>query len=155
MLLRGSIYGATRLSCLPLLRPCVGPLHLSFYIVKTASPTLCGEAELGSWLGWFGRGRRRRQLRRNQARRRAPGRASRFRVARKAFFTLALHTTHASDYVAECIAALERTGADNVGGPWRAESAAGGGAMQATSAAAFQSAAAAGGRRCRWSCLRE
>lgn len=56
-----------------------------------------------------------------------------------------VHTTYASDYVAECIAALERTGADNVGGPWRAESAAGGGAMQAAIVAAFQSAAAAGG----------
>ena len=56
-----------------------------------------------------------------------------------------VHTTYASDYVAECIAALERTGADNVGGPWRAESGPGGNAMQAAIVAAFQSAAVAGG----------
>ena len=32
----GSTNGATRLSCIPLLRPCAGPLHLSLCIVKTA-----------------------------------------------------------------------------------------------------------------------
>ena len=42
------------------------------------------EAELGSWLGWPGRGRRRRQLQRNQARRHASARASRLRAQRKA-----------------------------------------------------------------------
>ena len=56
-----------------------------------------------------------------------------------------VHTTYADDYVAECLAALERTGADNVGGPWRAEAAIGGGAMQAAIAAAFQSPWVAGG----------
>jgi hypothetical protein len=29
-----------------------------------------------------------------------------------------IHTQFAPDYIAECLAALERTGADNVGGPW-------------------------------------
>jgi glycosyltransferase involved in cell wall biosynthesis len=29
-----------------------------------------------------------------------------------------LHTAYAEDYVAQCVAALARTGADNVGGPW-------------------------------------
>ncbi|NWG76328.1 MAG: glycosyltransferase, partial [Rubrivivax sp.] len=32
-----------------------------------------------------------------------------------------VHTTYAPDYVAQCLAALGRTGAANVGGPWRAE----------------------------------
>ena len=32
-----------------------------------------------------------------------------------------VHSDYADDYVAECIASLLRTGADNVGGPWRAE----------------------------------
>ena len=31
-----------------------------------------------------------------------------------------VHTEYAPDYVAECLAALQVTGADNVGGPWRA-----------------------------------
>ena len=56
-----------------------------------------------------------------------------------------VHTTYAEDYVAECLAALERTGADNVGGPWHAEAVAAGGPMQAAIAAAFQSPAVAGG----------
>jgi len=56
-----------------------------------------------------------------------------------------VHTTYAPDYVAECLAALERTGADNVGGPWRAEAEAGGGAMQEAIVAAFQSPLVAGG----------
>jgi glycosyltransferase involved in cell wall biosynthesis len=30
------------------------------------------------------------------------------------------HTTYAPDYVRACVEALDRTGADNVGGPWRA-----------------------------------
>ncbi len=33
---------------------------------------------------------------------------------------LDVHTTYAEDYVARCLAALERTGAANVGGPWQA-----------------------------------
>jgi succinoglycan biosynthesis protein ExoA len=56
-----------------------------------------------------------------------------------------VHTTYAPDYVAECIAALARTGADNVGVPWRAEADAGGGAMQEAVVAAFQSPLVAGG----------
>lgn len=57
-----------------------------------------------------------------------------------------LHTTYEPDYLAECIAALERTGADNVGGPWRAE---GEGAVQEAIAAAFQSRWVMGGARSR------
>src|SRR5262249_43316602 len=57
-----------------------------------------------------------------------------------------LHTTYESDYLAECIAALERTGADNVGGPWRAE---GQGTVQEAVAAAFQSRWVMGGARSR------
>jgi glycosyltransferase involved in cell wall biosynthesis len=53
-----------------------------------------------------------------------------------------VHTTYADDYVAECLAALERTGADNVGGPWRAE---GRTPWQRAIAAAFQSRWVAGG----------
>ena len=30
-----------------------------------------------------------------------------------------LHTSYAEDYVAQCVEALERTGSDNVGGPWK------------------------------------
>ncbi len=56
-----------------------------------------------------------------------------------------VHTTYAPDYVAECLAALVRTGADNVGGPWRAEAEAGGGPMQEAIVAAFQSPLVAGG----------
>lgn len=56
-----------------------------------------------------------------------------------------VHTTYAADYVAECLAALARTGVDNVGGPWRAEADAGGGAMQEAIVAAFQSPLVAGG----------
>ena len=56
-----------------------------------------------------------------------------------------VHTTYAADYVAECLAALARTGADNVGGPWRAEADGGGGAMQQAIVAAFQSPLVAGG----------
>jgi succinoglycan biosynthesis protein ExoA len=56
-----------------------------------------------------------------------------------------VHTTYAPDYVAECLAALARTSADNVGGPWRAEAEAGGGAMQEAIVAAFQSPLVAGG----------
>ncbi|MGA0610329.1 glycosyltransferase family 2 protein [Caldimonas sp. KR1-144] len=57
-----------------------------------------------------------------------------------------LHTSYESDYLAQCIAALERTGADNVGGPWRAE---GEGVVQEAIAAAFQSRWVMGGARSR------
>jgi len=57
-----------------------------------------------------------------------------------------LHTTYADDYIAECLAALVRSGAANVGGPWRAE---GKGTTQSAVAAAFQSRWVAGGARSR------
>lgn len=56
-----------------------------------------------------------------------------------------IHTTYADDYVAAGIAALAATGADNVGGPWRAEPAAGAGPTARAVAAAFQSRWVAGG----------
>jgi glycosyltransferase involved in cell wall biosynthesis len=57
-----------------------------------------------------------------------------------------LHTRYAEDYVAECIAALQRSGADNVGGPWVAE---GQGASGRAIAAAFQCRWVVGGARSR------
>jgi succinoglycan biosynthesis protein ExoA len=60
-----------------------------------------------------------------------------------------VHAEYADDHVAQCIAALATTGADNVGGPWRAEPDAGAGAMQHAVAAAFQSRWVAGGARSR------
>lgn len=57
-----------------------------------------------------------------------------------------IHTRFAPDYVAECIAALERTGADNVGGPWVAR---GHDAMSRAIAAAFQCRWVVGGARSR------
>ncbi len=59
---------------------------------------------------------------------------------------LDIHTVFAPDYVAECIAALARTGADNVGGPWVARVE---GAMSQAVAAAFQSRWVVGGARSR------
>ena len=32
-----------------------------------------------------------------------------------------VHTEYEPDYIAQCLAALESTGADNVGGPWHAQ----------------------------------
>ena len=57
-----------------------------------------------------------------------------------------VHTTYAPDYVAQCLAALQRSGASNVGGPWRAQ---GQGAWGRAIAAAFQSRWVAGGARSR------
>lgn len=57
-----------------------------------------------------------------------------------------VHTTYAGDYVAQCLATLERTGAANVGGPWRAE---GEGPWGRAIAAAFASRWVAGGARSR------
>jgi succinoglycan biosynthesis protein ExoA len=57
-----------------------------------------------------------------------------------------IHTTFAPDYVAECIAALARSGADNAGGPWVAR---GQGAMARAVAAAFQCRWVVGGARSR------
>jgi glycosyltransferase involved in cell wall biosynthesis len=59
---------------------------------------------------------------------------------------LDVHTEFAADYVAECLAALARTRADNVGGPWVAR---GRGAMGRAIAAAFQCRWVTGGARSR------
>ncbi|MDR2155748.1 MAG: glycosyltransferase family 2 protein [Burkholderiaceae bacterium] len=59
---------------------------------------------------------------------------------------LDVHTEFAADYVAECLAALARTGADNVGGPWVAR---GQSAMGRAIAAAFQCRWVTGGARSR------
>lgn len=60
-----------------------------------------------------------------------------------------VHSEYAADYVAQCIAVLAETAADNVGGPWRAVPEAGAGAMQHAVAAAFQSRWVAGGAHSR------
>jgi succinoglycan biosynthesis protein ExoA len=57
-----------------------------------------------------------------------------------------IHTTYAADYIAQCIAALERSGADNVGGPWVAV---GDTPAQRAIAAAFQNRWVVGGARSR------
>jgi glycosyltransferase involved in cell wall biosynthesis len=54
------------------------------------------------------------------------------------------HTEYAADYVNQCVAALQETGADNVGGPWIAK---GDGFVSQAIAAAFQSWFGAGGAR--------
>ena len=56
-----------------------------------------------------------------------------------------VHSEYADDYVAQCVAVLAETGADNVGGPWRAVPDPGGGPLQQAVAAAFQSRWVAGG----------
>jgi succinoglycan biosynthesis protein ExoA len=60
-----------------------------------------------------------------------------------------VHTGYAPDYVTQCLAVLDATGADNVGGPWQAQPDAGAGSLQRAVAAAFQSPAVAGGARSR------
>lgn len=60
-----------------------------------------------------------------------------------------VHTEYAPDYVAQCLAVLAETGADNVGGPWHAVPEPGAGPMQRAVAAAFQSRWVAGGARSR------
>lgn len=63
---------------------------------------------------------------------------------------LDVHTVYADDYIAQCLATWLRTGADNVGGPWKAEGAPGPEAVvQRAIAAAFQSRWVAGGARSR------
>lgn len=59
---------------------------------------------------------------------------------------LDIHTVFAPDYLARCIETLERSGADNVGGPWVAQ---GTGPMGAAIAAAFQCRWVVGGARSR------
>ena len=67
--------------------------------------------------------------------------------ARGAFIVrLDVHTVYAPDYIAQCLATWQRTGADNVGGPWCAQGEAGpSGVVQRAVAAAFQSRLVAGG----------
>lgn len=59
---------------------------------------------------------------------------------------LDIHTQFAPDYLARCIETLQRTGADNVGGPWVAQ---GTGPMGKAIAAAFQCPLVVGGARSR------
>ena len=54
------------------------------------------------------------------------------------------HTIYAKDYIRECVHTLEKSGADNVGGPWVAQ---GKGVTGKAIAAAFQSPFCAGGGR--------
>src|SRR5262249_48758811 len=68
------------------------------------------------------------------------------RASGEVIVRLDVHTTYAGDYLAQCLAALERSGADNVGGPWVA---AGDTPMQRAIAAAFQSRWVVGGARSR------
>jgi glycosyltransferase involved in cell wall biosynthesis len=56
-----------------------------------------------------------------------------------------VHTEYAPDYVAQCLAALASTGADNVGGPWHAQPDVDAGPTAHAVAAAFQSRWVAGG----------
>jgi len=59
---------------------------------------------------------------------------------------LDVHTVYAEDYIAQCLAAWQATGADNVGGPWRAQGEEGPrGRVQRAVAAAFQSKWVSGG----------
>lgn len=74
--------------------------------------------------------------------------------ARGAFIVrLDVHTVYAPDYIAQCLATWQAIGADNVGGPWKAEAARGAtgqeAAVQRAIAAAFQSRWVAGGARSR------
>lgn len=57
---------------------------------------------------------------------------------------LDVHTVYAHDYIEQCLKAWQRTGADNVGGPWRAMGKPGQKVQQAI-AAAFQSKWVSGG----------
>jgi len=66
-------------------------------------------------------------------------------AAGEAIVRMDVHTEYADDYVAQCLAVMEETGADNVGGPWHALPDADAGAMQHAVAAAFQSRWVAGG----------
>jgi len=63
----------------------------------------------------------------------------------EAIVRMDVHTEYAADYVFECLAALRLTGADNVGGPWRAVADPQGGPVQAAAAAAFPSRWVSGG----------
>lgn len=56
-----------------------------------------------------------------------------------------VHTEYAADYISQALAALAASGADNVGGPWRAQPDPLAGPMQQAIAAAFQCRWVAGG----------
>jgi len=60
------------------------------------------------------------------------------------FVRMDAHTRYAPDYLRQCVSVLRSTGADNVGGPWIAESTS---YLGEAIAAAFQSRFAAGGAR--------
>ena len=66
---------------------------------------------------------------------------------------LDVHTVYAPDYIAQCLATWQATGADNVGGPWCAQGQQGDSGQAATVqravAAAFQSKWVSGGARSR------
>lgn len=65
------------------------------------------------------------------------------RAARgKIIIRIDVHTQYAPDYVRQCLAVLQETGADNVGGPWIAR---GKGVVSQAIAAAFQSPFSVGG----------
>lgn len=68
------------------------------------------------------------------------------RARGEAIVRLDVHTVYAPDYLAQCLAVLRETGADNVGGPWKAE---GEGPVGRAIAAAFQSRWVVGGARSR------
>ncbi|MBW8831297.1 MAG: glycosyltransferase family 2 protein [Burkholderiales bacterium] len=63
----------------------------------------------------------------------------------EAIVRMDVHSEYADDYVAQCLAVMAETSADNVGGPWRAEPDADARPMQHAVAAAFQSRWVAGG----------
>ena len=68
------------------------------------------------------------------------------KIASGAFIVrMDVHSEYADDYVAQSLAVLAETGADNAGGPWRAVPDANAGPMQRAVAAAFQSRWVAGG----------
>jgi len=81
----------------------------------------------------------------NPARITSPGLNAAIRVARgQIIIRMDAHTHYAADYIRQCVAVLEATGADNVGGPWVAQSQ---GYLGEAIAAAFQSRFAVGGAR--------
>jgi len=65
--------------------------------------------------------------------------------AGEAIVRMDVHTEYADDYVAQCLAVMSETSADNVGGAWRAVPDEDAGAMQHAVAAAFQSRWVSGG----------
>lgn len=86
----------------------------------------------------------------NPARIVSPGLNAALKIAGgEAIVRMDVHSDYAPDYIAQCLAVQAETGADNVGGPWRAVPDAGAARMQHAVAAAFQSRWVAGGARSR------